>query len=287
MKICCCASHLRFSTLLVLPFILELFSPLPQFSSPIIFPRALFGIALSIVMPECCLTPNLPFLEIVGNHLIENPSYPKRKRITAPVPAIARTASGTVLDLTDAPVVSRNASGLELGRAPAVDYDNTTIAVSSAYREMCSAQLQNEFPWLGVPAIKKIMVETNDHYTPARKKLRAMVGEIPDMWPEHARPPNPTVKVLSKKRNPVSMPAERDEGFIRELAWARREDELARADRDWAMQKELNDKATEEEQTIECSCCCCDYPFSDVRLSALFFSSFKSFLFLRLLLPPY
>eukprot|EP01122_Echinamoeba_exundans_P001462 TRINITY_DN11511_c0_g1_i1.p1 TRINITY_DN11511_c0_g1~~TRINITY_DN11511_c0_g1_i1.p1 ORF type:complete len:674 (+),score=114.40 TRINITY_DN11511_c0_g1_i1:55-2076(+) len=204
--------------------------------------------------------------EIVGNYLIENPGYPKRPVVPKPVIA-SRSNASNVLDLTDSPTIVRTASGtgIELGREPAKDYDDTKPQVSLTYKEMCEAYLSNEFCYLSATAIKQAMAESNNHFTPARKKLRAKYGEVPDLWPENVPPPNPTVKLMKSRRKQMPMPAVRDEEFIRELAWAKREDEWARAEREWKNKSNKNANGADGGgDEIECGCCCCEYPFDEM-----------------------
>jgi hypothetical protein len=203
----------------------------------------------------------------VGNHLFENPAYPKRPVVPKPVIA-SRSNASNVLDLTDSPNLVRTASGsgIELGRQPVKDYDDTRAAVSLTYKEMCEAYLSNEFCWLSATIVKQAMTESNNHFTPARKKLRVKYGEVPDLWPESVPPPNATVKLMKSRRKLMAIPAIRDEEFTRELAWAKREDEWARAERDWNKKKNAAASGNDDDggDEIECGCCCCEYPFDEM-----------------------
>lgn len=244
----------------------QLWLALPQ-AAPLFGPYCSFGFARAFSSR----------LELTGNYLIENPGYPKRVVVRRPGLGKRSVGSSAILDLTNgmggvaaataaaaAPALSRGASGLELGREPTKDYDNTSGAVSATYREMCEIQLGNEFLWLGGPAIKAALAECNQHFTPARKKLRTIYGEVPEFWNPLIAPPNAKGKLLKKPRKAAALPDVKDDEFIRELAWAKRDDEWARAEREWSMRKKLTDSTNGAEE-IECGCCCCEYSFEDVR----------------------
>eukprot|EP01034_Spumella_vulgaris_P031555 gene31555-38974_t len=166
-----------------------------------------------------------------------------------------------------------------------VDFTSTSWETTQQYRANASVELENNFPYLTVKAIAKMLEANKFHYFATHKAIFEVTQNIAQ-YSETSSTPSLTslysATVIAELRqkcavNPVllikAVPkalkrkalSPLDPTFEMELHWMskRKNDERELADQKFA--EELNMQEAEDEGAlIECGCCCGDYPFDSL-----------------------
>ena len=172
-----------------------------------------------------------------------------------------------------------------------MDYSSTSWKTSSTYRDNSLIQLQNDFPYIKVEALKTVFTSYKHHYMPTLRSLEEAIGRkannyklarkiqgiaivpkisddaISKIQVELVRKFNVlrnkcTRKTFHKFVLPIDV---RDPIFVKEMDFmnmANAKEQTAKEEHEASL---LANKIAEETNTaIECECCCSEYAFENL-----------------------
>ena len=160
------------------------------------------------------------------------------------------------------------------------DFTSISWETSPLYRENALQQLQNDFPYLCQPGLKKFFEsdKIRQHYTAALRVLEAELKVTARVYPSSIRAPTAAfisgmeagivklgLKVKAAVQAHAAVPVSVDSVFQAEQAWLKKLNMMEREKEDHLMAEKLNEEiAGEEGGLIECQCCYSEVTFESV-----------------------
>ena len=129
-------------------------------------------------------------------------------------------------------------------------------------------QIQQDFRWLTLPALRKVLQTYNYHYLPSYNFIKSDLSAVPTYGQRIAGDPGP--KPVSKTdlktlQNPrPSREVDMDEpAFVDEYIFTHQEERAKQEEADKVAQQAKEDEEAERTGNVmECGCCFCDVPLT-------------------------